>query len=62
MSVGSRHDPLVSRRRHPVEILNFSDDHSRLCVASRALPVTKATVVAETFLYAVRPLGQPRGG
>lgn len=34
----------------PVEIVNFIDDHSRHCVASVALPVTKATDVAEIFI------------
>jgi transposase InsO family protein len=32
-----------------VEIVNFLDDHSRLCVASVAVAVTRATDVAEIF-------------
>jgi transposase InsO family protein len=42
-----------------VEIVNFLDDHSRLCLASRALPVTKATDVAEIFLDACAHYGTP---
>ncbi len=42
-----------------VEIVNFLDDHSRLCVASHALPVTKATDVAEIFLSACACYGTP---
>jgi transposase InsO family protein len=42
-----------------VEIVNFLDDHSRLCVASRAVRVTKATDVAEAFAQAVARHGVP---
>ncbi len=42
-----------------VEIVNFIDDHSRLCVASVALPVTKATDVAEIFIAAAQRHGTP---
>jgi hypothetical protein len=42
-----------------VEIVNFLDDHSRLCVASVALAVTKATDVAEIFLDATARWGTP---
>ena len=43
----------------PVEIVNFLDDHSRLCVASVALAVTKATDVAEIFIAAAQRHGTP---
>jgi transposase InsO family protein len=43
----------------PVEIVNFIDDHSRLCVASVALAVTKATDVAEIFIAAAQRHGTP---
>lgn len=42
-----------------VEIVNFLDDHSRLCVASVALPVTRATDVADIFTAAVARHGIP---
>jgi hypothetical protein len=43
----------------PVEIVNVIDDHSRLCVASVALAVTKATDVAEIFSAAPQRHGTP---
>jgi transposase InsO family protein len=42
-----------------VEIVNFIDDHSRLCVASSAVPVTRATDVAEIFTAAIARYGTP---
>jgi transposase InsO family protein len=42
-----------------VEIVNFVDDHSRLCLASVALPVTKAVDVAEIFQAARQRHGTP---
>jgi transposase InsO family protein len=42
-----------------VEIVNFIDDHSRLCVASAAVGVTKATDVAEIFIAAAQSHGTP---
>ena len=42
-----------------VEIVNFIDDHSRLCVASVALAVTKATDIAEIFTVAAQSHGTP---
>ena len=42
-----------------VEIVNFLDDHSRLCVGSKAVPVTRATDVAEVFAQAVGRHGVP---
>ena len=42
-----------------VEIVNFIDDHSRLCVASVAVAVTKATDVAEIFIAAAQRHGTP---
>ena len=42
-----------------VEIVNFIDDHSRLCAASVAVSVTKATDVAEIFLAAAARHGTP---
>ena len=42
-----------------VEIVNVIDDHSRLCVASVALAVTRATDVAEIFLAAAQRHGTP---
>jgi len=43
----------------PVEIVNIIDDHSRLCVASVAVAVTRATDVAEIFLAAAQRYGTP---
>lgn len=42
-----------------VEIVNFIDDHSRLCLASVALPVTKAVDVAIIFDQARHHYGTP---
>lgn len=42
-----------------VEIVNFLDDHSRLCLASVALPVTKAVDVATIFQAARERHGTP---
>jgi transposase InsO family protein len=42
-----------------VEIVNFLDDHSRLCVASVAVPVTRASDVAEAFVGAISRYGVP---
>jgi transposase InsO family protein len=42
-----------------VEIVNFIDDHSRLCVASVALKVTKATDVVALFQAARDRYGTP---
>jgi transposase InsO family protein len=42
-----------------VEIVNFIDDHSRLCIASVAVPVTRATDVAEIFTTAIERHGAP---
>src|SRR5205807_4172781 len=42
-----------------VEIVNFIDHHSRLCAASVAVSVTKATDVAEIFLAAAARHGTP---
>ena len=42
-----------------VEIVNFIDDHSRLCVASTAVAVTRATDVGEIFTQAVASYGIP---
>jgi transposase InsO family protein len=42
-----------------VEIVNFIDDHSRLCVASVALSVTKAVDVAAIFQTARQHWGTP---
>ncbi|HWB40039.1 MAG TPA: IS481 family transposase [Gemmatimonadales bacterium] len=42
-----------------VEILNILDDHSRVCVASRALAVFKADDVTRTFTDAVAQYGSP---
>jgi transposase InsO family protein len=42
-----------------VEIVNIIDDHSRLCVASVALPVARATDVAEIFITAAARYGTP---
>ena len=41
------------------EIVNFIDDHSRLCVASVALPVTTAVDVGQIFQEARRRHGTP---
>jgi transposase InsO family protein len=42
-----------------VEIINFLDDHSRLCVASVAVPVTRATDIADVFCAATARYGVP---
>ena len=42
-----------------VEIVNFLDDHSRFCVASVAVTVTRATDVAEIFTTAIERYGTP---
>ncbi|MDQ3640075.1 MAG: DDE-type integrase/transposase/recombinase, partial [Actinomycetota bacterium] len=42
-----------------VEIVNFIDDHSRLCVASAATAVTRAADVADVFAQAVERYGVP---
>lgn len=42
-----------------VEIINYIDDHSRLCVASIAVPVATAVNTAETFLAACNQWGTP---
>jgi transposase InsO family protein len=44
---------------HKVEIVNFIDDHSRLCIASVAVPVTKTTDVCRIFHQARRAHGTP---
>ena len=48
----------LTEDRH-VEIVNFIDDHSRLCIASIAVPVAKATDVAEIFITAPQRHGTP---
>jgi transposase InsO family protein len=42
-----------------VEILNLIDDHSRLCLASVALPTVKAADAVQTFYSAVAEYGAP---
>jgi Integrase core domain len=42
-----------------VEILNFIDDHSRLCVASKAFLVTTSRDVVQTFTKAAETWGFP---
>ena len=42
-----------------VEVVNVIDDHSRLCVASVAVAVTRATDVAEIFIAAAQRYGTP---
>ncbi len=42
-----------------VQILNFIDDHSRLMLASRALPVVKGADVIATFVEACEQWGTP---
>jgi transposase InsO family protein len=51
------HVPLRSGRT--VEVLNVIDDHSRVCVASRALAVVRAADVVETFYEAAAQWGFP---
>jgi transposase InsO family protein len=43
-----------------LEILNMLDDHSRLCVASRAFVITRAPDVVRTFYKAAETLGFPQ--
>jgi transposase InsO family protein len=43
----------------PVEVLNVIDDHSRLCLASRAFTVTTAADVVATFYEAAATHGFP---
>lgn len=47
------------RNGRGVEIVNVLDDHSRLCVASRAVPVARATDVVEFFQAARAVYGTP---
>ena len=47
------------RSGRKVEILNFIDDHSRLCIASVALAVTKTTDVVRVFSEARDIYGTP---
>jgi transposase InsO family protein len=42
-----------------VEIVNFIDDHSRYCIASVAVPVTRATDIADIFTTAIERYGTP---
>ena len=42
-----------------VEILNLIDDHSRLCLASVAVPTVKAADAVQTFYSAVEEFGLP---
>ncbi len=42
-----------------VEIVNYLDDHSRLCVASVAVAVAKATDVVDIFVSAAWRYGTP---
>jgi len=42
-----------------VEIINFLDDHSRLCIASVAVSVARATDVADAFTTAISRYGLP---
>jgi transposase InsO family protein len=42
-----------------VEIVNFIDDHSRYCIASVAVPITRATDVAQIFTTAIERYGTP---
>lgn len=51
------HWALKSGRK--VEIVNFLDDHSRLCVASVAVPVTKTADVVRVFHQARALFGTP---
>jgi len=47
------------RNGRTVEVLNIIDDHSRLCVASHAFPVTTATDVVTAFYDAARTYDYP---
>jgi transposase InsO family protein len=42
-----------------VEIINYLDDHSRLCVASVAVPVARAADVTDVFMAATSQYGLP---
>jgi transposase InsO family protein len=42
-----------------VEVINYLDDHSRLCVGSAAVPVARATDVADVFMAAASQYGLP---
>src|SRR5579859_2798274 len=43
----------------PVEVLNFIDDHSRLCLSSTAFTTVKAMDVVQTFYQATDKYGLP---
>jgi transposase InsO family protein len=47
------------KRGRTVEVLNLIDDHSRLCLASRAFPITTAADVVATFYDAATRHGLP---
>jgi transposase InsO family protein len=54
-----RHDSFPPRDGTEFEIINFIDDHSRLCVASEAVVVTKAIDVVRVFSAATLCYGVP---
>jgi transposase InsO family protein len=50
---------VLLKNRRSVEVLNVIDDHSRLCLASRAFPVTTAADVVTAFYEIVQRYGFP---
>jgi transposase InsO family protein len=50
---------VLLRNGRSVEVLNVIDDYSRLCVASRAFPVTTAADVVTVFYETARQYGFP---
>jgi transposase InsO family protein len=50
---------VVLHNGRSVEVLNVIDDHSRLCLASRAFPVTTAADVVATFYEIAQQYGFP---
>ena len=56
-TLAGRHDPRRVRGRHIYEVLNMIDDHSRLCVASRAMKVVKANDVVRVLHKAAETRG-----
>ena len=57
--LAGRHDPREFGGGEVYEVLNMIDDHSRLCVASRAMKVVKANDVVRVLHKAAETWGYP---
>ena len=54
-TLAGRHHPLAARRRHHHRDPQILDDHSRLAIASHAMPIYKAADVVDVFDDAFAP-------